>query len=290
MRFLEIEERQSMCGFDPLHRTITRFYFLAIALAAYVTFPVSGSLAAESDSAALDALITNHMEIHHIPGLAAAAVYSGEVVWIGTYGFGNIENQLPVEENTLFHIASVSKPITATILLSLNDQNSYELDDDINTYLPFDVRNPNHPEIPITIRQLLRHRSSITDNLSYLRPFWQNADGDPTVSLSDYLKEYLSLDGAHYSASGNFLYDPPNVSKAYCNTCYALIGYLAESMSGEPFELLSKRILFDPLEMNDTAWFLRDLEGKDIAMPYHYDSVDGYLPYGHNGYPDWPAG
>ena len=90
MRFLEIEERQGMCGFDPLHRTITRFYFLAIALAAYVTFPVSGSLAAESDSAALDALHTNQMDIHHIPGLATPAVYSREVVWDVTYAFGNI--------------------------------------------------------------------------------------------------------------------------------------------------------------------------------------------------------
>ena len=42
--------------------------------------------------------------------------------------------------------------------------------------------------------------------------------------------------------------------------------------------------------MTNTGWFLRDLQGKEIAIPYHHDIDDGYVPYGHNGYPDWPAG
>jgi CubicO group peptidase (beta-lactamase class C family) len=50
------------------------------------------------------------------------------------------------------------------VLLSLAAEGRFDLDDDIDQYLDFEVRNPNHPDTPITFRQLLRHRSSIADN------------------------------------------------------------------------------------------------------------------------------
>ncbi len=237
----------------------------------------------------LDNLITEHMDRNHIPGVAVAAVFSGEVIWTGVYGYADVEEQVPVTEDTLFHIASVSKPVTATVLLSSLEEYEW-LDHDINTYLPFEVRNPNYPDIPITIRQLLRHRSGIVDNIEYLGPFWSTADGDPAVSLHDYLENYFNPGGEHYSAEKNFLDEAPDTSKRYCNTCYALLGLIAESIRQQPFETVSEESLFTPLGMNDTAWFLRELRDKEIAMPYRYDETDGYVAYGHNGYPDWPAG
>lgn len=259
----------------------------SLALLLSVNPGITEVRAAEGGS--LDSLILDQMEQRQIPGLAAAAVFSGEVIWTGVYGFGNVENQSPVTEDTLFSIASVSKPITATVLLSSNSEYAW-LDHDINTYLPFEVRNPYFPDVPITIRQLLQHRSSIVDNLDYLGPFWRIADGDPTVSLNDFLESYLVEGRENYSPEKNFLDEAPNTSKRYCNTCYALLGFITESVAEEPFEIVSKRLLFDPLGMTDTAWFLRDLQGQDIAMPYRYDENDGFIAYGHNGYPDWPAG
>ncbi len=58
-------------------------------------------------------------------------------------------------------IASISKTITATAVMQLWEQGLFELDDDVNDYLPFNVRNPNHPDVPITFRMLLTHTSSI---------------------------------------------------------------------------------------------------------------------------------
>lgn len=242
------------------------------------------------DSAGLDSLIAERMEERHIPGLAVAAVDSGRVVWIGTYGWADVENRQAVTDSTPFMIASVSKTLTATILMSLHADGLFELDDDINEVLPFPVRNPNHPAAPITYRHLLRHRSSLADSREFYEPHWGEANGDPTTTLAGYLADYLSPIGADYDASENFLDDPPDFRFRYCNTCYALLGYLAEVISGKPFEQLSAEVLFTPLELSETAWFLRDLEGPEPSMPYRFAADSGFVAYGQNGYPDWPAG
>ena len=60
---------------------------------------------------------------------------------------------------TVTNIASISKTFTNTAVMQLRDAGHFELDDDVNEYLPFPVRNPRHPDAPITIRQLLTHTS-----------------------------------------------------------------------------------------------------------------------------------
>lgn len=230
------------------------------------------------------------MAQYHLPGLVAVAVDSGRTVWIGAYGLADVERGTPVTPRTPFHLASVSKPFTATVLLSLYAEGRFELDDDIDPYLPFRVRNPRHADVPITFRQLLRHRSSIADNQEYYEPFWTQARGDPPGRLADDMRAYLAVGGAHYDAALNFLETAPGVERRYCNTCYALLGYLAEAIAGMPFERLSEERLFRPLGLSETAWFLRDLDATP-AMPYRYATADtGYVAYGQNGYPDWPAG
>ncbi len=259
-----------------------------IPIVAFISLPTTGH---SENKETLDTAILAKMAKLKIPGLAAAAINSGRVVWIGTYGWANIEKQNPVTSNTPFMIASVSKPITATILTTLYVNGQFELDDDINEYLPFSVRNPNFPFNPITFRNLLRHRSGITDNYEgFYKQYWDVADGDPTTALDEYLESYLDPGGKHYSASDNFLESKPGGQYSYCNTCYALLGLLAQQISGFPFEQLSQKLLFGPLQLKTTGWFLRDFDDKEPAMPYGLDDSDKFVPYGQNGYPDWPAG
>lgn len=245
---------------------------------------------AASQSSELDSLILADMEAVHIPGVAVAAIDSGRIVWTGTYGYADVEREKPVETGTLFMLASVSKPVTATILMQLHAKGLFRLDDDVSGYLPFPVRNPNHPDMPITFRQLLRHRSSIRDNGAYYRPFWSIADGDPTIRLGDYLRGYLAPDGDAYDAAANFFAHAPDEERRYCNTCYALLGYLAEVISGRPFQEYSREAVFGPVCMTGARWFLAEVDTANVAMPYAFADSSGFTPYGHNGYPDWPAG
>lgn len=266
-------------------RALTKTLVLCLGIAS--AMPIS----AQAGLAQLDSLILAEMELQHLPGVAAAAIDSGRVVWIGTYGLADVHEQVPVTEDTPFHLASVSKPITATLLLSLWSAGRFQLDDDISEYLPFEVRNPNHDDLPITFRQLLRHRSSIADNGEYYEPLWAGGQGDPSIPLEAYLRDYLSPAGADFDAEKNFLPVSPGAERRYCNTCYALLGYLAEVIAGTPFQSLSRDILFDTLEMNSSAWFLRDLDGGITpALPHRFPADTGFVSDGHNGYPDWPAG
>ena len=71
------------------------------------------------------------------------------------FGYANIEQNISVNENTLFILSSISKTVTGTALMQLFEQNLFELDDDINQYLPFNVSHPDYPLIPITFKMLL---------------------------------------------------------------------------------------------------------------------------------------
>jgi CubicO group peptidase (beta-lactamase class C family) len=275
-------------GQDRMQTIERRLHTLIIPIVVLIT--LSTAVCSDSEQT-LDSSIIDRMEELKIPGLAAVAIDSGRVVWMGTYGWANIENQDVVTPHTPFMIASVSKTITAIILMTLYADGHFELDDDINEYLPFSIRNPNFPLIPISFRNLLRHRSGIADDYEgFYKQYWNVAEGDPTISLDEYLESYLDPEGADYSSSENFLDYEPGDHYSYCNTCYALLGFLAQQISGSPFEQLSQEVLFQPLQLEETGWFLRDLGVREPAMPYGLDDSDKFVPYGHNGYPDWPAG
>lgn len=237
----------------------------------------------------IDTVITRAMAAYKIPGIAAAIVQDGKIAWIGTYGFANVEAKRPVTRRTQFHIASTSKPFTTAVLMQLHAAGKFDLNDDINRYLPFSVRNPAFPDQPITFEMLLQHRSSIRDNPTFYGPLWAGGKGDSPIALGDYLREYLSAKGKDLSKD-NFFERAPGSRYTYCNTCFALIGYLAERISGKPFATYSNEALFAPLGLRNTHWFLAQTDTLNVAMPYRPDSIKGSRPVWHGGYPDWPAG
>ncbi len=258
------------------------------------TFEQSGSQGTFSltrvEPADISPAILAHMDKEHIPGVAAAIVRGGRVAWTGTWGYADLDKQAPVTADTIFQLASVSKTITSTALMQLYAQGKFALNDDVSGFLPFAVRNPNFPDEPVTFAQLLQHRSSIRDDMAFYGPLWGEAHGDTETPLGEFLQSYLSENGAQFSPEENFFDYPPGGDFNYCNTCYALLGYLAERIAGQPFEEYTRQALFDPLSMTDAAWFHRDVKSEMLAQQYRYDPESGFEAYGVVGYPDWPAG
>jgi len=233
----------------------------------------------------LEEFILNEMEYRHIPGLSASIVIDDEIIWKGAYGYADIENDIPVTNETLFKIASISKTLTATCLMQLWEQDLFELDDPINDYLPYDVIHPQHPSVDITFRMLLTHTSSIVDNWNL--PLYYV--GDAPISFQDFLREYLVSDGGYYRPEKNFGSWEPGTSFSYSNLAVALVGYLVEVISEVNFLDYTQTYLFEPLDMYESGWYLRELNVENIAMPYNWDG-DEFEPYGHIGYVDVPAG
>ena len=124
--------------------------------------------------------------------------------------------------------------------------------------------------MPITIRQLLTHAASINDGPTYDRSY---APGDPTVSLAEWVTGYFTPGGRFYSESDTFLDHRPGTEHAYSNVVFGLLGYLVEVLAGKPFNEYCAEHIFRPLGMNETGWFLKDIDRGRHAIPHTYISA-----------------
>jgi CubicO group peptidase (beta-lactamase class C family) len=231
---------------------------LAAGLALGIGKPASGG-----DD--LDAFFEERMATLHIPGLAGLLVKDGKLLWSKGYGLADLEKKVPMTIDTIQNIASISKTFTATALMQMWQEHKFQLDDDVDGYLPFRVRNPTHPDDPITFRQLLTHTSSIDDGTTYSRHY---ACGDPELSLGDWIEGYFTPGGPFYDAKENFHDWRPGERYSYNNVAFGLLGHLVEVMAGVPFSDYCRKRIFVPLDMTETSWHLADIDLAHHAIPY----------------------
>lgn len=232
----------------------------------------------------LDTFIANQVSTHEVPGASVSIVANGEVVWSQGYGLANVEKELPVTADTPFMIASISKAVAGAALMKAVEEGQFDLDDDINTLLPFAVDNPQIEGEVITLRHLATHTSGIIDNQDIYDASY--APGDPQIALGDFTAGYLLPEGEWYDAQLNFANNQPGEQYSYSNIGAGLAGYTLEAVSGTPLNQFSQERIFEPLGMQNTGWFLADFPNQDdIAIPY----VDKE-PLPHYGYPTWPDG
>jgi CubicO group peptidase (beta-lactamase class C family) len=254
-----------------------------------------GVASAKTGHQDLDAYMTKKMKKAGLIGMQVAYVSGSDMIWQGSYGTKEFNGKEPVDDHTLFMIASCSKPITALGILKLKDLGKLSLDDPINQYLPFQVIHPGTPGDEITIRMLLSHVSYIRDNWEVLMPLYTlEQGGDSPIPLGEFLRAYLVEGGKFYHPSENFSIEPNTAEFAYCNVGYALLGYLIEEVSGMSFRQFMEKEIFIPLGMTQSFWFLADIPHDNIARPHEMPhkrsdiTVPRMLP--HFGYPDFPDG
>ena len=218
----------------------------------------------------LNGEIEKWMKKHHVAGLAASIVKGDRVVWSKGYGWANIEKQIPFSpDNTIFQIASVTKTVTATAIMQLVEHGKIQLDCDINDYLPFSVRNPAYPEVPITVKQLLTHTSSIHDTDAVYDCY---SPGDPTVSIREFVEGYLVPGGAYWNKKNYRRRFRPGEKEEYSNAGFALLGYLVEAVSGNSIEEYVQKNILKPLQMERTSFYLANIDKEKHAIPYTYVS------------------
>ena len=215
--------------------------------------------------------IEDTMQAHLIPGLSISIVKDGNIVWEEHFGYANIDENIIVDENTLFMLASISKTVTATALMQLFEDGLFSLDDDIDDYLPFDVNHPDYLT-PISFKMLLTHTSGIKDNWDVM-PYY---DGDSELELGYYLEQYLIPGGEFYGSNSNFTNSIPGTNYTYSNIGAALIGFLVEEISSQPFNDYCNENIFEPLSMNNAFWFLSEIDNLDqVASPYQVTGGSG---------------
>ncbi len=97
-----------------------------------------------------------------IPGLSAAIIYDQSTIWADSYGYANQEQEFPATSQTLYSVASITKPVTATLMMHLRDAGKLQLDDPLEKHLPgFKVKSRLSNIRPPTLRQVAAHVSGL---------------------------------------------------------------------------------------------------------------------------------
>ena len=160
----------------------------------------------------------------------------GEIISKGARGFRDLENTLPIHEDSIFNLASISKQFTATAVMLLRRRGLLELDDEITKFFP---------QIPfpgVTIRHLLSHTGGLP-----LYEGWTTKTAllEHTIPDNDIIIRFLCESGlgAEFAPGEKF---------NYCNTGYSLLAEIIEKVSGVPFEDILAQEIFQPAGMPST--------------------------------------
>ena len=226
----------------PPMRSRHRLAFTAaFTVATLVAIPVTAQQVTVAPPPGLDTLrstIRQMMERVHAPSIAVAVAQHGKIIWEEGFGFADIGRRVPATSNTLYSMASISKPITATGLMTLVQRGAIALDRPANDYLgrgkitglAADAREA-------TVARVMSHTAGLP--LHY-RFFYEGGD-ETRPSMDEAIARY-----------GIIVYPPGRVYN-YANLDYGIVEQMIAHTTGESYETYMRRAVFTPLGMKRTA-------------------------------------
>ncbi|XWW46147.1 serine hydrolase [Fibrella sp. USSR17] len=244
----------------------------------------------------VDALLQGFVDQGLAPNAVALVARNGEIVLHKAYGYSNLAAKTPARTSDIYRIASQTKAITTTTLMTLFEEGKFMLDEPISKYIPA-FKNPvvlvsylkNDPikgayqtrpaKSEITIRQLLSHNAGI--------PYEHPLDQRPEFKIPFFgSKEPDKLeDVVNKLAKRPLLKDPGDGFTYGLST--DVIGRLVEILSGESLEVAMRKRVLDPLGMNDTHFYLPpgqagrlvELYTKNVGEPLKVNANDTYRTF-----------
>ncbi len=181
---------------------------------------------------------------NNLVGMSVVVVCGDDILNSFHYGKANINQNIAVSDVTMFRIASISKAVTSTALMTLYENGMLNLDDNINDYLNFEVYNPNYPNDSITFRMLLSHTSSLQDGNGYSDFLNVTYNQNPVPPIRQLLME----DSAYYSTD-IWSNHTPGSYFSYSNLNFGVIATLIEQISGIRFDRFVRDSILIPLKI-----------------------------------------
>ena len=216
-----------------------------------------------------------------LAGITTMIARRGLVVDFQTYGYGDIEAGDPMEEDAIFRIYSMSKPITGVALMTLYEEGKFRLSDPVQRYIPefTDLKvavswGPDGPVLedpdhPMTVRELMSHTAGLAYGIGAPGPT------DSLYSARGVLSRRQTLEDMIDKLAEIPLRHQPG-SRWYYSVAVDVQGYLVEVLSGQPFDEFLQERIFDPLRMVDTGFHVPE-EEHDRLVPYYGYDEDGNL-------------
>ena len=213
---------------NQVFRTI---FLLIIALWSYAC--------TESTADKLDVYLKHCYENNQFNG-AVLVAKNGEIIYHKVYGIANIDPVEPLQINSQFRLASVSKQFTAMAIMILKERGKLNYEDSITKYIP------ELPYQDVTVRHLLTHTSGIVTYYDFFERFWDPEHDkiqDKKIATND---DVIALLVRHQFP----LLSTPGEKWVYNDTGYELLASIVERAAGEPFEIFLKNNIFEPLDMS----------------------------------------
>ncbi len=186
------------------------------------------------------------VEAQEISGAVTLVADAEKVLHLSAIGLADIASKTPMAADSLFWIASMTKPITATAVMMMQDEGKLSVNDPVSKYLPDFAGD----KAGITIKQCLTHSSGLSD-----------LTADETKNITT-LKDLVPL----FTAKP--LVFPPGSKWQYCQTGINTAGRIVEVVSGKSFPEFLEERLFGPLEMKDTTFYLTEKQTARLATSY----------------------
>jgi CubicO group peptidase (beta-lactamase class C family) len=209
----------------------------------------------------IEKVFANTLARQKLPGLAFGVVIDGELVFGKGYGVRDVAATAPVDADTVFRIASMTKSFTALAILKLRDEGRLSLDDPASKYVPEMARlAPATADSPaITIRHLLTHSEGFPED---------NPWGDRQLARSDATLGRWIEGGIPFS-------NAPGVAFEYSNYGFAILGRIVARASGMRYRDYVDAHILRPLGMTATTWEAASVPPDRLARGYRADG-DGW--------------
>ena len=221
-----------------------------------------------------------------LPGVVTIIADKDTVLQVDTLGYADVESERPMASDTVFWIASQTKPVTAVAVMILVDEGKLSLTEPITKYLPeladLKVAIVKEDECtvlvpvdkPITLEMLLSH----TAGFEFLTPF-QSKHRIDSLPMSQFVTTAVMTP----------MRTQPGTAYHYSNIGINLAGAAVERVAGMPFEDFLEKRLFEPLGMKETTFFPDEEQLKRLATAYSLDRGRTKLVPARGGFADFTA-
>lgn len=202
-----------------------------------------------------------HVDANEIAGAVTVVVTRDQLVHLETTGFADVAAKKPMAPETLFWIASMTKPVTAVAVLMLQDEGKLNAADPVAKYLPefANLKTPSGKPANLTITQILTHTSGLGEARG---PAAQQAK-----TLADLVPIWLAEP----------MQFEPGAKWQYCQSGINAAGRIVEVVSGMTFDAFLQQRLFDPLGMQSTTFYPTDAQRMRLVTAYAKDKETGAL-------------
>jgi CubicO group peptidase (beta-lactamase class C family) len=228
----------------------------------------------------LEAFIQKQLTATHLPGISAAIIRDGGVIWARGSGFRDIANQQPATPDTLYGIASMTKSFTALAIMQMAAQGRLSVADPVSKHLPDFQLKPGGQDVRLW--HFLTHTSGIPALAFSEQNIYALVTGQPSIPLATTADLLTFVNGA-----ADWIHANPGEAWYYLNEGYSLLGAIIEQISGQTFAAYVTDHILHPLGMTRSFFDRASVEADpDRAVPYVVKG-DQQIPgdYTYNPFP-----